>query len=82
MIDDLPFEGEDLFSITTDAVLQDMDKSIKASRILGVTTASKQQKHKQWRQWPRFSRTLLFLFHAKGAFYHLIQESGLSKILN
>ncbi|XP_015270124.1 PREDICTED: plexin-C1 [Gekko japonicus] len=37
LIEDLPFESEGLFSSTTDTVLQDLDKSIKTSRNLGIT---------------------------------------------
>lgn len=39
IIEDLSFKGEGLFSITTDTVLQEMDKSLKASRTLGVSTS-------------------------------------------
>lgn len=35
--EDFPFEDEGLFSNTSDAVLQNLDKSIKALRTLAVT---------------------------------------------
>lgn len=40
IIEELPFEGEELCSTTMDAVLQDMEKSIKASRTLGAAATS------------------------------------------
>lgn len=35
-------------------LLQDMDKNIKTSRILGVTSSLKQSKHKQWHHWSKY----------------------------
>lgn len=57
IIEDLPFEGEGLISTTTDMVLQEMDKSIKASRTLGVSAPAKGSKSKSWsRSWSRYPR--------------------------
>lgn len=41
MIEDLSFEEDKLFNNTLDMVLQDLDKSIKTSRILGMTASLK-----------------------------------------
>lgn len=46
IVEDLPFEREGLFSMNTDAILQDVDKSIKASKMLDFISTSKQPKSK------------------------------------
>lgn len=58
IIEDLLFEGEGLFSTTTDTVLQEMDKSLKASRTLGVSSSStKGSRSRSWsRSWSKYPR--------------------------
>lgn len=54
VIEDLFFEGEVLFSNTTDTILLDMDKCIKASCNLG-TSSPKHSRQRSWSQsWSRY----------------------------
>lgn len=41
-IEDLPFDGVGLFHASTDSTLQEIDKNIKTSRTLGVTSSNHQ----------------------------------------
>lgn len=57
LTEDLLFDREGHFSTSTDLILQDLDKSIKASRTLDVTSSFKDSKPWQWSShpWPRYS---------------------------
>lgn len=56
LIEDLPFEGDGLFSNSADSVLQEMDKSIMVSRTLGASASMKGSKSKQLsKSWSRYS---------------------------
>lgn len=56
LIEDLPFEGEGLFSNTTDRVFQVLDQSIRALRTLGVSASAKGSKSRPWpRSWPWYT---------------------------
>lgn len=55
LIEDLSFKGDGLFRDTTDTVWQDHNKSIKASRTLGVSASLMGSKPSQWsRFWSRY----------------------------
>lgn len=56
-IEDLPFDGSGLFSASTDTTLQEIDKNIKTSRTLGVSSSYRTYRPRQsyGRPWNRRS---------------------------